>query len=141
MCGVLEKKLRLIKPDHGPDLPDLVFQPWPEDIDRPQARKKAVLRKRKVLSNTDKHEVFLLKRLVVLQDLFNDKELSRELKIPVQKRVINVPARGDRLFNTPLEKLLKAETTRWVDHVNKNPRNKMTYSKAFDIIDKIVKRK
>ncbi len=129
------KKRKLIKPDHGPEPPELVFRAEPERAPKPKPKIK-----RKARSPADKHEIFHLKRILALQDLYNDKNLAHELRIPVSHRVINVPPRGSQLFNYALEKLLKKEIQSWVDHVNQNPRNRMTVSKANSIIEKIVKK-
>ena len=126
-----KRKMRLIRPDHGPEPPPLVFAPAP-----PTPPKK--VRTKPARSNADKHEIDLLRRVVALQDLWNDAKLAQSLKIPVATRVINVPARGDRLFNTPLEKLYSKEMDKWIAHANQNPRNAMTRLKLHDIIDKIL---
>jgi hypothetical protein len=94
-------------------------------------------KKRVPMSPQEKHELFHLKRLVALQHLWNDEKLAQSLKIPLVKRVINVPQKKKgELFNYGLEKLLKTERGKWVKHVNQNPRNKMTEAKAHDIIEK-----
>ncbi len=133
---VKKKKMKLIKPQQNASIlpiePPLILPPSPKPKQKPKPKVKA-------RSPADKHEIFHLKRLVALQDLWSDEKLAHELKIPVKKHVISVPARGDQLFNYPLEKLLKKELQKWTAHVNKNPRNAMTESKASAILEKIVK--
>ena len=134
---IVKRKMKLIKPDHGPDLPPLILAVSPV-----KKVKRAKPEKRVPRSNSDKHEIFILKRVIALQDLWNDAKLAHSLKIPVsQPRVINVPPRGDKLFNTALEKLYRKEMDKYVDWVNKNPRNAMTRAKLHDILDKIVQKK
>ena len=135
---IVKRKMKLIKPDHGPDLPPLILAVSPVKMPvKKVKRAKPVPR-----SNSDKHEIFILRRVIALQDLWNDSKLAHSLKIPVsQPRVINVPSRGDKLFNTALEKLYRKEMDKWVDWVNKNPRNAMTRAKLHNILDKIVQKK
>ena len=141
-----KRKMKLIKPDHGDEPPELVFDAPPPS---PKQRKSkgSVLPPKKPRakpverSGADKHEIHFLKRVVALQHLWNDSELAHELKIPTAKRVIDVPARGKQKSNLKLEQLLKEETKKWVKHVNKNPRNNMTLSKAEFILQESVKRK
>lgn len=140
-----KRKMRLIKPDHGDDPPELEFEPSPPS---PKPRKGSLVPPTKKArakpverSAADKHEIHFLKRMVALQDLWNDSKLAHELKIPVKKRVIDVPARGKQKFNLKLEELLKTETKKWVKHVNQNPRNAMTLSRAELILQDSVKRK
>ena len=131
---IVKRKMKLIKPQHAPEPPPLVLAVTPV---KKVKRAKPVKR-----SNSDKHEIFILKRVIALQDLWNDTKLAQSLKIPVpQPRVINVPPRGDKLFNTALEKLYRKEMDKCVDWVNKNPRNAMTRAELHDILDKIVQKK
>ena len=59
--------MKLIKPDHGPDLPPLVLAVSPVKMPvKKVKRAKPVPR-----SNSDKHEIFILKRVIALQDLLN----------------------------------------------------------------------
>ena len=125
---VSHKKKKLIKPAPAPEEPPLVVE---KDPKTPKQKR----------SPADKHEIFHLRRLVALESLWNDSKLATSLKIPLQRRVISVPARGDRMFKLPLEKLLRSETSKWVAHVNANPRNAMTFARANAIIEKIVTRK
>jgi len=141
-----KKKYRLIKPDHGPDMEDLppVIE---EEEDAPkQPTRRGIFdakprKKRIPYTPQEKHEIFHLKRLIALENLWNDEKLAHKLKIPTSKRRFKVPSKKKgALFNYELEKMLKKETGDWVNYVNKaNPRTRMTYDKAFDIIEKIVK--
>ena len=100
---------------------------------KPKPKAKRVQR-----SNIDKHEIFHLKRLVVLQKLWDDTSLNQKLEIPQVKHEIVVPRRVDGKFDIALEKLLVKERGIWVQHVNQNPRNRMTVARAHDIIEKAV---
>ena len=121
-------KKKLIKPDHGPEPED-----WPVPEPDPEPVRARVKR-----SPHEKHEIFYLKRLVALQQLWDDEKLATALKIPLVKHVINVPRRVEGKFNKALEKLLIKERGEWVRHVNQNPRNRMTDDRAYKIIEKAV---
>ena len=141
----IKKKMRLIKPNHGPDPPELIFKPWPEDKIKPVRKKSSKPRMQR--SRDEKYEILLLKKLVGLQKLFNDKKLADILKTPILNRVINVPKRESNKptfqYGNILNELLTKERKRWIDHVNKSPniKIKMTRDKADDIIKKLIKPK
>lgn len=141
---------KLIKPDR-PDLPDLPG-PTAADYEREEREQNELLAeqsraatlsvkktKKKAKTPREKHEAELRKQLATLQDLFSDEKLAAQLKVPLSKHVIRVHKEKklkEGEFDLSLEKLLKKEVQLWVNHVNKNPRNKMTASRAYDIIDK-----
>ncbi len=138
-----KRKMKLIKPDHGEDPPELVFEPPPPSPKQPKKGSLAPKARAKAKPKTqaDKHEIHFTKRIKALQVLWDDSDLAHELKIPRVKRVIDIPARGKQKINFKLEELYKAETKKWVKHVNKNPRNKMTFSKADYILQESTKRR
>lgn len=146
------KKMKLIKPDHGPDLPD-----WPAVAEEPERKpRKPRVRKpkvpklhkpkgpkllpisTKVLPKTaDERSIdSLLIRLDVLERLYNSERMAKELKIPVAKHDIKLPPTGPKRLGQ-LMKLYRTERQSWVDRVNKGP-YQMTDEQAMEIIDKMA---
>lgn len=129
------RKKKLIKPDHGPEPED-----WPAPAEEPEppiTRPKPKPKPKVKRSGDEKFQIDTLKRLVALQDLWDDKDLNRKLKLPQVKHQIAVPDNKGN-YTMKLNKLFKTERQLWVDHVNQNPRNRMTMDRAFDIIDKAL---
>lgn len=130
-------KMKLIKPDHGPDeYPPIVFK---DDEPKPAAKKKPVLSKQEKLDL--KHEKYIRDRMRVVQDLFHDEKLAADLKVPVSKRVVKMPERGKLdpvAWEQLMEKTLITNKALLVKHFNRNPRNAMTSDKLYDIIEQVI---
>jgi hypothetical protein len=148
-------KKALIKPPEQPDddsvpkiLENYVPPPHPEpakERKKPQQRN-AGLRSRPTLQSKQeradaKFEKEMLKRIGIIQELYQDKDLAQKIKVPVSNRKVKIPERGTDpvQWQRALEKAFKQNLKDMAAWMNKNPRNAVDQKRAWDIVDHVYR--